>query len=314
VSPSSPSDTEPDADPRRPAKYPTPEPPEGFAAFWSERYDRAREVDPAPRILATRRAGERLLHDIEFTSTDGIRLGGWLEVPADGRAERGLILGHGYGGRTGLTEDLPVARAAVLAFCSRGLPARGLVDGIPSAGHQHVLHGIADRDTYVHGGCAEDLWCAVSALDALVPGLGRTDYLGKSFGGGIGALALPWDERITAGCLVVPSFGNHPVRLTIPSRGSGGAVRSYAARHPEVIDVLRWFDAATATTFARLPLHVAVALDDPAVAPAGQFAVADALRGPHHERFVLTAGHQPYATEEQEHRALLEDQRAFLAG
>jgi cephalosporin-C deacetylase len=314
VSTSSQSGTEPASDPRRPAKYPTPEPPDGFASFWSGRYDRAREVDPAPAILATRSVGERLLHEIEFSSTDGIRLGGWLEVPADGRAERGLVLGHGYGGRTGLTDEMPVARAAVLAFCSRGLPTRGLVDGIPSAGHQHVLHGIDDRDTYVHGGCVADLWCAVSALDALVPGLPRIDYLGKSFGGGIGALALPWDERIAAGCLVVPSFGNHPVRLTIPSRGSGEAVRTYAARHPGVIDVLRWFDAATATAFAQLPLHVAVALDDPAVAPAGQFAVADALHGPQHERFVLSAGHQPYATEEHERRALLDDQRAFLAG
>src|SRR5690606_440225 len=99
-----------------------------------------------------------------------------------------------------------------------------LSDGpdLPDEGAAHVLAGIDDRETYVHGGCVADVWCAVSALVELVPGVPLpVGYLGGSFGGGIGALAAPWDERIGAVALTVPSFGHHPLRLTLPCTGSG---------------------------------------------------------------------------------------------
>ena len=69
-----------------------------------------------------------------------------------------------------------------------------------------------------------------------------------SFGGGVGALALPWDDRFGAAHLNLPSFGHYPLRLTMPCIGSGEAVRRYHAEHPDVLDVLRYFDAATAAT------------------------------------------------------------------
>ncbi|MGX7675780.1 acetylxylan esterase [Plantactinospora sp. DSM 117369] len=287
-----------------------PPPPDDFAEFWTGLYERARIVDPAP--VARPSGPDGALHDVEFTSLDGIRVGGWLSLPADGRVERGLVVGHGYGGRAAPDAAIPVERAAVLYLCSRGMPARGRVPGIPDTAREHVLHGIAARDTYVHGGCAADVWCAVSALCRLVPqAAARVDYLGGSFGGGIGALAVPWDERIRSACLVVPSFGNHPLRLTLPCTGSGEAVRRYARDHPEVRGVLSYFDAATAATFLRVPTHVGLALADPAVPPPGQFAVYNALAGPR-ERFLLTAGHTEYAGKADEARALLAAQHDFL--
>ncbi|MGI5149623.1 acetylxylan esterase [Plantactinospora sp. CA-294935] len=287
-----------------------PPPPEDFAEFWTGRYERARRVDPAPVARPSRHGGS--LHDVEFSSLDGVRIGGWLSLPVDGRVERGLVVGHGYGGRAAPDAVVPVERAAVLYFCARGMPARSRLPGIPDTARLHVRHGIAARETYVHGGCAADLWCAVSALCRLVPeAAARVDYLGGSFGGGIGALAVPWDERISSACLVVPSFGNHPLRLTLPCTGSGESVREYARDHPEVREVLRYFDAATAATFLRVPTHVGMALADPAVPPPGQFAVYNALAGPR-ERFLLTAGHTEYAGMGEEDRALRAAQRDFL--
>ncbi|MDW5323884.1 acetylxylan esterase [Plantactinospora sp. KLBMP9567] len=294
-----------------------PPPPDDFADFWTGLHQRARQVDPAPVARpsghpeSSRPGGST--YDVEFTSLGGIRLGGWLRLPADGRVERGLVVGHGYGGRATPDAAVPVERAAALYFGSRGLPTRGLVPGIPDTARRHVLHGIADRGTYVHGGCAADVWAAVSALCRLVPeAAARVDYLGTSFGGGIGALALPWDDRITSACLVVPSFGNHPLRLTMPCTGSGEAVREHARAHPEVHEVLRYFDAATAAMFLRIPTHVGLALADPAVPPPGQFAVYNALAGPR-ARFLLSAGHTPYAGMVREAEALSTAQRDFLA-
>ncbi|GAB3751049.1 acetylxylan esterase [Microlunatus parietis] len=289
--------------------------PGDFAEFWTARYRAARAVDPVARMRAsgdTGPAGTRLW-DIEFTSTDGLRLGGWLSLPADGQVERGLVVGHGYGGRAAPEAEVPVERAAVLFLTARGLPVRGEQPGLPTRGGTHVLHGIDHRDRYVHGGCVADTWCAVSALVQLVPeAAARIDYLGGSFGGGIGALALPWDDRIHAACLVVPSFGNHPLRVTLPCTGSGESVRLYALDHPEVLEVLRYFDAAAAAGFITIPTHVGLALADPAVPPPGQFAVHNGLAGVR-ERFLLTAGHLEYPGREAEGRALLADQRRFLS-
>jgi len=281
--------------------------PANFATFWSELYDRARLVDPAPMM-----GGSGPVWDVEFTSLGGVRLGGWLSLPADGVIERGLVVGHGYGGRTAPDAAVPVERAAVLYFCARGMPSRSRQTDIPDTARLHVVHGISAPDTYVHGGCAADVWCAVSALCRLVPeAAARIDYMGGSFGGGIGALALPWDDRISCACLWVPSFGNHPLRLTMPCTGSGEAVREHALDHPDVIDVLRYFDAATAARFLRIPTHVGLALADSAVPPPGQFAVYNALAGPR-ERFVLTAGHTDYPGRDSETRALFDAQRIFL--
>ncbi len=89
----------------------------------------------------------------------------------------------------------------------------------------------------------------VSVLTRLYPELdGRIGYSGISFGGGIGALAIPFDKRIDRGHLVVPTFGNMPLWLTLPTIGSGHSVQNYQKTHGDVLETLRLFDAATAAT------------------------------------------------------------------
>ncbi|MYT68876.1 MULTISPECIES: acetylxylan esterase [unclassified Streptomyces] len=274
--------------------------PADFDAFWRGRYEAARAVPTRPEIgpLVEERDGVRIF-EVTYTSVGDVRLGGWLALPVDGPAEHGFVIGHGYGGRDAAGPDvpLPLPRSAAILPCVRGMVERGLVDGVPSVSAEHVLHGIASRETYVIGECVADLWCAASALLELVPELGESvasgdglGYLGESFGGGLGALALPWDDRFAAGELTVPTFGNHPLRLTLDCAGSGAAVRRHHSLHPEVVDVLGYFDAATAATRLTKPTLVAAALFDPSVPPPGQFAVFNALGGGG-ELLVLEAGH-----------------------
>ncbi|PZF83886.1 acetylxylan esterase [Jiangella anatolica] len=286
-----------------------PDEPDGFAEFWTALYARALAVDPEPVVRPV--PGRPGWHDAEFTSLDGVRLGGWLWLPPDGVVSRAVVVGHGYGGRDEPDEDLALPGAAVLFAASRGLPSRGLVPGIPAVGAEHVLHGIGSRDTYVHGGSVADVWCAASALLTLVPSLSRVGHAGASFGGGIGALALPWDDRFDRGALTVPSFGNHDLRLTMPCTGSGEAVRQHVARHPEAREVLRFFDAATAARRLRIPMLVAPALWDPAVPPPGQFAVHNAIPGPK-QLVVLGAGHTEYPDQAADDERLRAALRTFL--
>jgi cephalosporin-C deacetylase len=284
---------------------PPPEP-AGFDGFWAALKARADGVDVAPTVLASSSevAGPSGLRwtvlDVAFTSLGGVRIGGWLVVPADGRTDAGLVVSHGYGGREEPDVSLIPPRTAAIFPCSRGLPTRSLQPGVPSEGSAHVLVGIDDPLTYIHGGCAADIWCAATALAELVPGAGRRlAYWGGSFGGGIGPMALQVDPRFTRAVLEVPSFGHHPLRLELPCTGSGAAVRAYAAEYPDVVRTLSFFDAATCATRVDMRTVVAPALADPAVPPPGQFAVANALAGDT-TVVAVSAGHAEYPAEADE--------------
>ncbi|WP_129668999.1 acetylxylan esterase [Phytoactinopolyspora endophytica] len=293
-----------------------PDEPEGFTGFWQELYAQALHVETDPQLTPV---GERSaqsagveLYEVTFTSLGGIRIGGWAVFPTDGVAERAVVISHGYGGRSEPDLAMVPDGAAAIFPVARGLPTRSLMSGVPERGAGHVLVGIESPDTYIHGGCAADVWCAASALFEILPERpANLGYIGASFGGGIGALAMPWDERFTAASLRVPSFGNHPLRLTLPCTGSGQAVRQYAEDHPEVRDVLQYFDAAVAARHIRIPTVLGPALWDPSVPPPGQFAVCNAVAG-EKEIFVFSAGHAEYPGEADEYDRFLKLTHALL--
>ncbi len=269
--------------------------PDGFDGFWQAARDEVTGLDPAPeRVEVVHRDERAVITRIRYRTTGGLTLGAWLREPADGVVDRILIRLHGYDGSVAPLDAIDLPRTAELLPVLRGLPALSLVDGVPSVSSQHVLHGIAHPDTYVHRGCVQDVWLAVTAASLLAPaGAGRVGLTGGSFGGGIGALALPLEDRVQAACLDVPSFGNHPERLRTPCTGSGEAVRLAAEVDPSIREVVAFFDSATAAARIRQPVLVAAARQDPAVPPVGQFAVFQALPGPK-SLLALTAGHQEH--------------------
>jgi cephalosporin-C deacetylase len=290
--------------------------PEDFAEFWRNLHQQAlaTAVDPqlGPKTGTTAEGLD--IFEVSFTSLGGVRIGGWIVAPPNGAIERGFVIGHGYGGREAPDPSLPAERAAGIYFVARGLPTKTLLPGVPSESAGHVLHSVESRTDYIIGGCVADLWCAATALTELFPAAARRlDYSGVSFGGGIGALALPWDDRFTSAHLVVPTFGNHPLRVTLECVGSGAAVAERYKEDPGVLDVLAYFDAATAARHLRIPVLAIPALFDPSVPPPGQFAVVNALAG-EVEVQVATAGHFPeYPEFEADMQALERVTREYFA-
>jgi len=292
-----------------------PDPPTDFEAFWNRRRLAAEAVDVAPETEEDHSLGtaRHRAYRWSYRSTGDVRIRGWLLVPRSAPVKRGFLVAHGYGGRTAPDRDLPFEDAALVFPCLRGLSLSRL-PGVPSDPYGHVLHGIERPETYIHGGCTEDVWCGVSALLRLYPELeGHLGFLGISFGAGIGAMALAWEPRVSRAHLNVPSFGNHPIRLQCPTVGSGEAVRSYVARGGNPLPALSLHDAATAARFIRIPVHCALARFDPAVAPPGQFSVFNALAG---ERAltVLGAGHFPYPEAERDTARLRSELEDFFSG
>lgn len=279
-----------------------PLPPPDFAAFWERRYDAALNVAPRPRIQESGgMLGQHVVHDLYYSSTGGVEIGGWLLVPANGKVSRGLIIGHGYGGRAAPDEPLDVDEAVLLFPCFRGL-GRSPLGHVSQNPYHHVLHDIQDREGYILGGSVEDLWLAVSALLELFPSVsGRVGYSGLSFGGGIGALAAPWDSRIRRLHLQLPTFGHQALRLTLPCIGSGESVRAFLRHHDfNVMETLAYYDAASAARYLSIPTLVAAALYDPAVPPPGQFAIYNAISEGMRRLLVLEAGHFDYPGMEQQ--------------
>ncbi len=286
--------------------------PENFASFWWQRYSKALQEDPCQ--LLERNAMEHPefeCYDLHYRSTDGFEIGGWAIVPKHRSVQRGVIVGHGYGGRDGPDFNIPIADAAYLFPCFRGL-SRSRRWPISDNPAYHVLHDIDRPEHYILGGCVEDVWLAVSAMLLQFPQTtGHIAYWGSSFGGGIGALALPWDARIQRAHLHVPSFGHHPLRLRLPSLGSASAVQLYQRFHGSIQATLSYYDAAVAACHIEIPVHVAAALADPVVAPPGQFSIYNAL--PREKRlFVLDWGHSEYPTQAEQEVDLNEELQEFF--
>ncbi|HSJ02658.1 MAG: acetylxylan esterase [Verrucomicrobium sp.] len=293
-------------------KIDAPEEVADFADFWNTRRQVALHWDPQARLHDTGvvRNGWRVL-DLSYMSTGSTKIQGWVLVPAQGEVKRGLVVGHGYGGRLEPDFNLPVNDAVLFFPCARGL-GRSSHPSISALPQWHVLHDIEDRSRYVLGGCVDDLWMAVTAMVQLFPQVvGHIGYMGISFGGGIGTMAAAWEDRLGRAHFNVPTFGNQPLRMQLPSVGSAASVQQHVKSRPDALEVLRYFDAAVAARHMRVPVHLACAMFDPAVAPAGQFAIYNALPGPKH-LFVLTAGHHPHPGQELEEQRLRQELHTFF--
>lgn len=293
---------------------PPPLPPD-FDSFWAGRYTRACAVAPVPELReVSRDARGRRHYDVSFRSTDGVKIGAVLVLPAEGAPRQGIVVGHGYGSGDEIDSTLPFLQSALLFPWCRGL-GRSRWPGIPDTPAAHVIHGIASPQTYVLGGCVEDLWVAVGVLAVLFPDLcNRLGYIGTSFSGGLGMLALAQDARLRRAVVVVPTFGHHPLRLTLPTVGSAASVQGYARGHPEVLaTTLAYYDAAAAAHRVTQPVLCACAQFDPAVAPPGQFAVYKGLAGPKY-LLPLSAGHfEDYPGANEEHQIVTQTLADFFA-
>jgi len=290
-----------------------PRDPENFSGFWQNCFEKTKTLDPLPEIEPTGRTfGDFDLYNLVFQSTDKVTIHGWVLIPTSQPINRILINGHGYGGCDEPNYDLPLSDCAYLCLCYRGL-SRSRINGVPEDPKYHVLYNIHDRDKYIIRGCVEDTWMAVSAAEALFPSAKEhIGFMGISFSGGIGALALPWDNRIKMAHLQVPTFGHQPLRLALPSWGSANAVQHFSKQHPEVLETLGYYDAAIAAAYIKVPVHIAAALVDPVVAPPGQFSIYNNVAS-HKQLFVLEKGHSDYANSQKEQNALLAELRVFFS-
>lgn len=287
-------------------QVPAPQEPAGFLSYWRRRYQRVTEYTPELVLTDSGKVKDGFrIHTFEFVSSQTVVIKGWLLVPEAKSFRRGFIVGHGYGGSEGPYTQLPFKDAIIMQPCFRGL-GLSTHPKISSQPQWHVLHNIQNYREYILGYCVEDLWLSISALLHQFPKLkDRLGYLGISFSGGIGAMALPFEHRIQRAHFNVPTFGNYQLRLQLPTTGSGHSVQCFHKRHPTITEMtLSFHDAAIAAKHITVPMHFACAKSDPMVAPPGQFAIYNAVPK-QKELFWLKHGHAEYPEQEEEDRQLM---------
>lgn len=267
---------------------PPPGPPD-FDDFWKATYTATkREANLLSMTERESASVEHRLFELHYRTLQGVSAGAWFVQPKDRPVRMAVVMGHGYG--ADVVPAYPRRDAAFLFTCAPGFGISAQ-EGLPGVVFDHVVHGLESRETYILRYCAANLWSAAWILKDLLPAArDLLVYMGGSFGGGVGALALPWEPLFKRGHLMVPTFGHQELRLTLRCEGSGHAVQQYIAKHPEAVNVLRYFDAASAALRIKIPVMCAPATFDPAVPPAGQMAVANALRKTGHI-VEISAGH-----------------------
>jgi cephalosporin-C deacetylase len=261
--------------------------PADFKEFWEDVYRQALEISsdidmreiwsPEPDVKC---------YELHYTSLDGLKVGAWLSRPQ--KSKGGIIIGHGYGNcpAPSLVKDF-----TVITPCSRGFSLSNNID-IPWQVPYHVVHGLESKESYVIKGATADIWRAASVLLEIFPDTrSNLNYSGGSYGGGLGALAMAWEKRVRTCYLNVPTFGHTPEFFNFKCAGSAYAIHDYYEKHPDVLKILAYFNAAAAAKYISIPTLVTPALFDPVVLPPGQFAINNAVPEQYRTTIVLLCGH-----------------------
>jgi len=278
-----------------------------FDEFWINLYNKAistpLKIERRPSNLST---ANWVVEQIYFNTLNNFRIGSWLVTPTNNKVNKLQIAGHGYGGREcpDIKHELSIDTAHLFPLA----PGFNISshESIPyNNAREHVIYGMLDKHTYIFQECAASLWSAATLLTELYPGQASTlHYKGMSYGGGIGAIMLPWDQRYKSAELALPSFGHHPLRLKCRCVGSGEAVRIFCSNNPEVEHkVLPYFDAATHATRITQPTMFVCAAFDPAVPPPGQYAIANSC-GSKKVIFDQKVGHCDFDYQEKQDEAI----------
>lgn len=258
--------------------------PADFVDFWQNAHERNRAVDPRAEFRASGfTSATHDIRELHFQTLGDYAIGAWLAVPHNSEKIRRVeIFGHGYGGR-GEPEWSALAEEAVqLSVCAPGFDLSACSDRVATnAAMLHVITGIHSPDTYILLACAAAIWTASRLMAERFPQLPQV-YRGSSFGGGMGALLLPWEANFVAAELNQPTFGYHTLRLQHRCTGSGESVRRLHELQPSIRRTLAYFDAAYAARHLKVPVVAGVCAFDPAVCPPGQYAVANSI--PEHLR------------------------------
>ncbi len=285
-------------------------PPTDFEEFWRSNYTEFLKSFKLLDISDTgKQFNEMKIKEITFQVHDQHKTGAWLLEPTN--ASKGLVVGHGYGGRQSYNTSFLLPNTAIIMPCALGFNLSKHPD-LPNISSEHVIFNIENKNKYIIKYNVMEMWASAKILKDLY-GTEEIYYDGSSFGGGLGALAIPWEPLFKKAHLSVPTFGNQELRLKLNCKGSGQSVKTYYEKNDHILEkTLRYFDSAVAAKFGTIPTLFSLAAFDPSVPPPGQFSVYNEWTGPK-QAIYFHSGHHSTEVSTQEDIALLDLKHSFFA-
>ncbi len=271
-------------------------PVDGFREFWMAQYAAAKAWKVSYLVeneLWAPEPGCRI-YKIRFTSIDGFSIGMWIARPEESTG--GNLIAHGYGNPSTPPAVKRVDRTLAMP-CIRGLGLSQCKE-IPWMLQEHAAYGFDDPERYVIVGGVRDLWIALTIMIDMFPDTADNIVCsGGSLGGAMGAMAIPWDERIHYGDLSVPTLGGR-IMLECPTTPDtpGNTRVQKALADANGMRIIDFCNASSAAQFIRVPTIITPAWNDSNVPPPGQFAVANSIPEEYRIMRIREVGHAP-ATE-----------------
>lgn len=267
------------------------EPVQGFEEFWRKQYERAVncKLDYTVEGEVWSPYSNIKIYRVSFISCDGFKIGMWVSRPE--KSCGGHINIHGYTNdiRPHAPQDLSLTTAVP---CVPGLGI-SMCKEVPWQLQYHAAYGFEDPEKYVIISGVRNIWMSISILIDMFPDVkDNITCSGGSLGGAMGALSVPWDARIKAAELSVPTLGGRIMMEYLGKPTDPSYVRAMKAQESE--SNMRTFDlcnAASAARYIRVPVLVTPAICDNNVPPPGQFAVANSIPEEYRTLRIREVGH-----------------------
>ena len=259
--------------------------PDDFDQFWEGVQAELREIPLEAVIEPDRlRSTETVkVCQARYLSLGGLEIFAWYALPAVGDGPFPAIL-HlpGYKSEPALRRDWGAKGVAVLSVAVRGkLPSSGEFNpGYPGL----LTSGVEDRDTYGYKGVISDCMRGVDFLLSRPEIDAERIYCcGSSQGGGLTLITSALRPEIKAGVAGYPFLCCFPESMRMLRSYPYDELSCYQRAHPEkteqMLDTLRYFDAANFAPRIKCPMVVGIAMEDEVCPPETSYAAYRSLGG-----------------------------------
>jgi cephalosporin-C deacetylase len=259
-----------------------------FFPFWRDTLDALAAVPHAAALEEQGVDQQLCLSRLEFASSDGVRLSGYLNGWRDPRPRPLLVFTHGYNGRIQTVPQWARAGFHVLGFDVRGCgDSRRGAPKIAADGY--ILTGIEDQGrSILRGAVCDFIRAAEVGRTLLDERISRVVFYGFSFAGALCMMAQALTGMADFLAVGVPTFGWMEGRRRLVRRGSGAEVNDFLAANPEreasVMRVLSYFDTMNFADRIGCPTLVGLGERDDIVPAATVQAIVNRLRCPYRLR------------------------------
>ncbi len=243
---------------------------EDFDGFWAKRREEARALPLNASYETPREESGVTVVELGYDGTKGVRLHGYLGIPAGGGRRPGLVMIPGLGDRGRPERVIEGARRGFLSL-SCDLRGQGQSKGSPP--DVVAMYMFSNPESHFVVGCVTDVLRGIDLLAQRPEWDGNWLFVeGFSLGGGLTIATTALDSRVDAAAIGAPAFCDFQREAREGRDLRMTALRGYLSSMPDPEEGYRSLGAVDNNNFAarlRVPVIFGMNKQDPTIAYAG---------------------------------------------